>query len=151
MYFENCDFSPNFTPFQCLNHTTNQIRPFLKKKGMPFILHVNPANPPNSPTLNHKRKLLEEKKRPVGWKFLWPWIWSWLSCWRTHRDSYVCEVVVAKNQYQHLEILNMARFFPTLKNFTKVANLAAFGGFFKPFVLNTKIFVWPSQIILVFS
>ena len=48
----------------------------------------------------------------------------------------------------------MPRFLPTLKNFTEVPTLAAFGGFLKilgPHVVHTKIFVGPSQIFYVFS
>ena len=42
----------------------------------------------------------------------------------------MCEMVVAKFQHENLEKPNMPRFFPTLKKFTKVATLAASGGFF---------------------
>ena len=33
------------------------------------------ANPPNSQTLNQKRKLLLLFSRLAGCKFIWPWIW----------------------------------------------------------------------------
>ena len=56
----------------------------------------------------------------------------------------MCEVGVAKIQYQNLETRNMPRFLLTLKNFTKVATLAASGGFFSMsslYVVPIKIFV----------
>ena len=37
-YSKTGNFTPNFKPFKCFNQTLNQIRPFLKKIGIPFYL-----------------------------------------------------------------------------------------------------------------
>ena len=38
LQFENANFTPNFTPFQCLNQTSNKNRCFLKKDRYAFYL-----------------------------------------------------------------------------------------------------------------
>ena len=108
------------------------------------------ANPPNSQTLNQKRKLLLHFSRLVGWKFAWPWSWSCLPCWRTHRGSYVCEVVIAKTWYQNLEKWKMPRFFKHWINLPRLRLWLLVVEFFKYYILHIKTFVWPKQMFLVF-
>ena len=98
----------------------------LSQKGIPFICHMK------------------------------PW-WHVYLIWGMSNSSFygldVCKVVVAKFLSQNHEKRNMPRFFQHWNFFTKVKTLAASGGIFQIitlYVAHTKIFVWPSQIFLVF-
>ena len=74
-----------------------------------------------------------------------------------HAEGHTAVDISVKKSWKklHLEVLmrETCLGFFNIDNFTKVATLAASGGFFEifsPHVVHTKIFVWPSGIFSVF-